>query len=240
MLAIDGKVYEFQLLPLIFFGRQKPLAYVVNPKAASTAAHNFIFYVNHGYRYFDASRLWESRVATLRIGGTEFLPDVLDLFLELRPECFSIVRDPLPRFISAFLSKVFTSDDPSYHAFREALTSLCDLDLSPEADPAKSCLAFAQWVAAQQDQQYLDAHFRPQHFNLAIGSRFKVDTILRLEEQDELHAYFGKWIGEGKAQWFLSLGFNEQTRYKASDCMSDELKSLVRTVYAKDYELFYS
>ena len=46
MLVIDGEVHEFQALPLIFFGRQKPLAYVVNPKAASTASHNFIFYVN--------------------------------------------------------------------------------------------------------------------------------------------------------------------------------------------------
>ena len=81
MLVIDGGVHEFQALPLIFFGRQKPLAYVVNPKAASTASHNFIFYVNHGYRYFDAFRLWDSHVATLRIGGTEFLPDVLDQFL---------------------------------------------------------------------------------------------------------------------------------------------------------------
>ena len=239
MLVIDGGVHEFQALPLIFFGRQKPLAYVVNPKAASTASHNFIFYVNHGYRYFDAFRLWDSRVATMRIGGAELLPDVLDQFLELNPECFSIVRDPLRRFISAFLSKVFTTDDPSYHTFREALTSLCGLDLSPEADPARSCLAFAQWISAQERPQDLDPHFRPQHFNLAIGSRFKVDTILRLEDQDMLHAYFAKWIGEEKAKWFLSLRFNEQTRYKASDCVSDELKSLVRKIYAKDYELFY-
>lgn len=240
MLVVDGKVYEFQPLPLIFFGRKKPLAYIVNPKAASTASHNFIFYANHGYRYFDAYRLWDSRVATLRIGGTEFLPEVLDLFLDLKPECFSIVRDPLRRFISAFLSKVFTTDDPTYHAFREALTSLGDLDLSPEADPASSCLQFAHWVAGQERIHDLDAHFRPQHFNLAIGSRFNVDTILRLEERDVLHAYFAKWIGEDKSRWFLSLGFNEQTRYKASDCMSDELKSLVGKIYAKDYELFYS
>lgn len=240
MLAVDGKVYDFQALPLIFFGQKKPLAYVVNPKAASTASHNFIFYANHGYRYFDAARLWNSRVATLRIGGTELVPDVLDLFLELKPECYSIVRDPLPRFISAFLSKVFTADDPGYYAFREALTSAYDLDLSPEADPARSCLAFAQWVASQERLQDLDAHFRPQHFNLAMGSRFKVDTILRLEDQKALCAYMARWVGAEKAAWFLSLRFNEQKSYKAADCMSDELVELVRNIYARDYELFYS
>ena len=239
MLVVDRKLYEFQPLPLIFFGRQKPLAYVVNPKVASTTSHNFIFYLNNGYRYFDVSRLWHSECATLRLGGTEMRPEVLDFFLAVNPERYSIVRDPLRRFISAFLSKVFTTEDPSYHALRDALTSLCGIDLSPEADPARSCLAFAQWVAAQDKPQDLDAHFRPQHFNLAIGSRFSLDTVLRLEDADALHAFFAKWIGEEKARWFLSLRFNQQTRYKAADCMSDELTSLVRKIYAKDYELFY-
>lgn len=239
MLVVDGKRYEFQPLPLIFFGRQKPLAYVVNPKAASTTSHNFIFYVNHGYRYFDVSRLWDSPFATLRIGGMDLQPDILDAFLDLKPECYSIVRDPLQRFISGFLSKVFTTVDPTYHALRDGLSSLCGIDLSPEADPARSCLAFAQWAATQERPQDLDSHFRPQHFNLAIGSRFKIDTILRLEDHDILQAYFAKWIGAEKARWVLSLRFNEQTRYRASDCMSGELECLVRKIFAKDYELFY-
>ena len=240
MLVVDNKPYSFQPLPLMFFGQQKPLAYVVNPKAASTTSHNFIFYLNHGYRYFDGSRLWHSDLATLRLGGTEMRPDVLDLFLALNPERYSLVRDPLSRFISAFLSKVFSIEDPSYHALRDGLTSLCEIDLSPEADPAQSCLAFARWVATQENPQDLDAHFRPQHFNLAIGSRFSLDTVLRLEDEDALHAFFAKWIGEEKARWFLSLRFNQQTRYKVSDCMSDELANLVRQIYVKDYELFYA
>ena len=240
MLMVDGKLYAFQPLPLIFFGRQKPLAYVVNPKVASTTSHNFIFYLNNGYRYFDVARLWHSEFATLRLGGTEMRPEVLDFFLSLNPECFSIVRDPLRRFVSAFLSKVFTTEDPAYHAFRDGLTSLCGVDLSPEADPARSCLAFAEWVAAQEMPQNLDAHFRPQHFNLAVGSRFSLDTLLRLEDEDAMQAFFAKWIGDEKARWFLSIRLNEQTRYKAEDCMGDELEGLVRKIYAKDYDLFYA
>ena len=34
--------------------------------------------------------------------------------------------------------------------------------------------------------------------------------------------------------------FNEQTKFKADDFLSDELAALVRQIYAKDYELFYS
>ena len=240
MLLVDGKLYNFQPLPTIFFGHQKPVAYVLNPKVMSTMSQNFIFYVNHGYRYFDPYRLWHSPLATLRLTGPEIHPDLLKLYLEINPERYSIVRDPLRRFISAFLSKVFTTEDQAYHSFRDGLTSLHGIDLSPEADAAKSCLSFAQWIATQENLQDMDPHFRPQHFNLAVGSRFTVDTILYIEDQGALHSYFAKWMGEEKAKWFLSLRFSEHTKYKASDCMSDELKALIRKIYAKDYEAFYS
>lgn len=239
MLLIDGKLHEFQPLPTMFFGREKPVAYVLNPKVASTISQNFIFYVNHGYRYFDPYQLWHSPIGVLGLSGTEIRPDTLSFFLKLKPETFTIVRDPYRRFISAFLSKVFTAEDSVYLPFRDHLTSLCGIDLSPEADPAQSCLAFARWMAKQERPQDIDFHFRPQHFNLATGSRFTIDTILYLEDQDALHAYFAKWVGAEKAKWFLSLRFNEHTRYKAQDCMSDELEAVVRQVFARDYELFY-
>ena len=240
MLLIDGKLHEFQPLPTIFFGHHKPLAYVLNPKVASTLTLNFIFYVNHGYRYFNPGGIYHSPLALLGLSGSELHPQVLDRFLQLSPERFSIVRDPLKRFVSAFLSKVFPPADPVYHEFRDKLTSLHGIDLSPEADPAQACLAFAKWIDAQENPQDLDPHFRQQHFNLAIDSRFTVDTILRIEDRDALHAYYAKWIGEEKAKWFLSFRMNEQPQHKAEDCMSDELEALVRKIYAKDYELFYS
>ena len=240
MLVIDGKVYDFQPLQTIFFGHHKPLAYVLNPKVASTLTLNFIFYVNHGYRYFDPGQIYHSPVALLALSGSELHPEVLSLFLRLAPERFSIVRDPLRRFVSAFASKVYTPADPVYHKLRDNLTSLYGIDLSPEADPAQSCLAFAKWIDAQEKPQKIDAHFRPQHFNLAMGSRFTVDTILRLEDQDALLAFYAKWVGEEKAKWFLNFRFNEQRKLKPETLITDELAALVRKIYAKDYELFYS
>jgi Sulfotransferase family len=239
MLLIDDKAYEFEPLPAIHFGHAKPLAYVINPKVASTHALNFIFYVNHGYRYYNPHIIYRSTYATVMLGGTELNPAALDLYLRLAPETFSIVRDPLRRFISGFLSKLLSEDDLIMEPVRDLLTSLHGIDLSPEADPARSCLALAEWIAAQEDVQRLDAHFRPQYLNLAAGSRFAVDTILRLEDRDAILAYYAKWVGEEKAKWFMSLRFNEQTKIKAEDCMSEALAALVRKIYAKDYELFY-
>ena len=73
-----------------------------------------------------------------------------------------------------------------------------------------------------------------------MGSRFTVDTIIRLEDQDALLAYYAKWIGEEKAKWFLDFRFNEQLKLKPETLITDELEALVRKIYAKDYELFYS
>jgi len=200
---------------------------------------HFLFYVNHGYRYFDVGRIHVSPIALFWINGAELNPEVLNLYLHQSPESFSIVRDPLRRFVSGFLSKIFTAEDNAYVQARDNLTSLCNVDLSPEADPAQSCLSFARWVAAQDDQRALDEHFRPQHINLMMGGRFTVDTILHLEDREALLAFFTRWIGAEKAQWFISLRYNEQTKYRFEDVTTDELAALVRKIYARDYELFY-
>lgn len=240
MLFVGGKVYESQPMPTIHFGHFKPLAYVLNPKVASTHTLNFLFYVNHGYRYYNPHIIYRSATAKITLRGPELDPAALNLYMHLAPETFTIVRDPLRRFISGFLSKIFSEDDAGLEGFRDLLTSLHGVDLSPEADPAESCLAFAKWVAAQEDQWAVDPHFRPQHMNLGVGSRFSIDTILHIEDRDAILAYYAKWVGEEKAKWFSELRFNEQTKYRSDDLVSDELVALVRKIYLKDYELFYS
>ena len=239
MLLIDGRLYESQDLPTIRFGRNKPLSYVLNPKAACTLALHFLFFVNHNYRYFDIDHIHFSRVALRWIDGPELDPGALGAYLKLSPESFTIVRDPLRRFVSGFLSKVF-SDDPEYLSARDALTTEFGIDFSPEANPAQSCLAFAKWIASLEDQKTIDPHFRSQYLNLKTDSRFTVDTILRLEDREALLAFFTRWIGVEKAKWFLSIRFNETTKYKSDDLITDELKEVVRKIYARDYELFYA
>lgn len=240
MLQAEPARYATQELPTVLFGRSLPLAYVLNPKAACTLAMNFVFFANHGYRYFDPIQIHYARAALLRIDGPKTDTRILDAFHLLAPESFSVVRDPLDRFVSGFLSKVFSEDDPVYRPYRDILTSLHDIDLSPEADPKRSCLAFARWLASQSDLGAIDPHFRAQWLNLRMQSAYKVGTILRLEDRPALLAYFSKWIGADKARWFLSLRLNEHRVYAKDDVISDELTALVREIYAEDYRLFYS
>ncbi len=239
MLQIKGENLESGELPTIFFGPKKPLSYILNPKSACTLALNFMFYLNHGYRYFDPIQIHYSQSALLRLGGSDFDPRVVFAFNRLSPESFTFVRDPLQRFVSGFLSKVFSDDDPLYLPYRDMLTSLHDVDLSPEADPAKSCLSFARWLASQEDQNQIDPHFRPQHLNLKIGGRFAIDTIIRLDDRSAVTALFTRWLGAEKASWLLSFRFNEHTKHSKDQIVTDELKGLVRKIYALDYDLFY-
>ncbi len=240
MLLIDGKIHETQALPTILFGNSKPLSYVLNPKSACTLALNFVFFVNHDYRYFNFGDIHRSDKALWKIEGPDLNPQALAAYFRLGPESFTIVRDPLRRFVSGFLSKIF-SDDPEYFETRDSIASNHGIDLSPEADPARSCLDFAKLFATLRDQfKSTDKHFRPQYLNLMVGGRFTVDTILHLEDREALSAFFTRWVGAEKATWFFSFRFNETTRYKSDDLITDELKDVVREIYARDYELFYS
>src|SRR6185312_4851783 len=164
MLLIDGKVYESQVLPTIFFGKNKPLSYVLNPKVASTLTLNFMFFLNYGYRFFDPYKIYFSK-SLMRLEGPELDPPALNTFFKLSPQSFSIVRDPLRRFVSAFMSKIYSGEDPDYFSLRDQLTSQHGIDLSAEADLARSCFGFARWMTAQ-NQKTMDTHFRPQYLNL--------------------------------------------------------------------------
>jgi len=239
MIVKEGKIYETQVLPALFFGAKAPLAYVGNPKVASTLALNFLFYLNHNYCYFDPINIYHSPLAVLRLEAPDLDPRAVKAYFNLERETFTFVRDPLRRFVSGFLNKIFTDAAPRYLHYRDKLTCLHGIDLSPQADPRQSCLAFARWIRSQ-DEKSIDPHFRPQHLNLAIDSRFSIDTVLRLEDRASMVDYFTRWIGAEKAEWFLSLRFNESVKQSHDDVTSDELEELIRVIYARDYKLFYA
>jgi hypothetical protein len=238
MLFVDGEIHQGQELGTIFFGAVKPLAYVLNPKAACTLLLHFLFFANHNYRYFDVARIHSSRTALFRLEGAELDARVLQRYYALSPESFTVVRDPLRRFVSAFNEKILQGYDSDYLELRDAVTSHFNVDLSPEADPARSCLAFAHWAASDSRLLTADLHFRPQSRNIKAGSRFRIDTVLRLEDREAVLAFFSRWIGPEKARWFTTLDFNVQ-KYSVDDFISDELRDVVRHLYAEDYERFY-
>jgi len=238
-IPLNGLAYEPHEIPVIFFGQQKRLAYVHNAKAACTFALNFLFFSNHGYMYIDPDQIHASRFAFIRL-GPEFGADKVNAFNVLAPETFSIVREPLQRFISGFISKIFSKYDPKYFELRDLVTSAHGVDLSAEADPAQSCLAFAKLIDAQKDAKQVERHFRPQYLNLEMDGRFQTNTVLRLEDRAAVVAFLSKWTNPEKAQWLLSQQFGAMPEYSKDKFMSDELISLVHKIYARDYELFYS
>ncbi|HVZ54432.1 MAG TPA: sulfotransferase family 2 domain-containing protein [Pseudolabrys sp.] len=237
-IRLNGVDYAAHELPVIVFGLKQRLAYVHNAKAACTSALNFLFQTNHGYMYLDPPAIHASKFAFIQL-GPDSGPEPVKAFNDLAPETFSFVRDPLQRLISAFISKILTRHDPNYRELRDRVTSLHGIDLSAQADPARSCLAFAKLVAVQEDPKQIDRHFRPQYLNLGFDGRFRVNTILRLEERDAVRDFTAKWIGADKAQWLLAQKFGATPDYAKDDLVSDELVDLVRKVYARDYELFY-
>jgi hypothetical protein len=237
-IQLQGSRYEPHEIPVIFFGRKKPLAYVHNAKAGCTLALNFLFLADHGYAYLEPDEIHVSKYAFIRL-GPEFNPDIVKAFNALAPQTFSIVRDPLHRFISGFISKIFTKHDPNYREFRDLITSVHGIDLSAEADPALSCLAFAKMIDSLKDKAQLERHFRPQFLNLASDGNFRIDSILRLEDQGALLAFFMNWTDPERARRLVSQKIGTTPGYPKEKFVSDELTSLVHKIYARDYELFY-
>src|SRR6185437_4577864 len=116
LLRKNGEPYESQL-PVIIFGSNKALSYALNPKAACTLALHFLFFANNKYRYFDVARIHFSSHALHRLTSPEFDAPTLEKYFQLSPESFSIVRDPLRRFVSSFHEKILMGGDQNYLSF---------------------------------------------------------------------------------------------------------------------------
>jgi hypothetical protein len=239
MLRSDGKHYEASELPTLLMGSKVPLCYVLNPKAACTMAKNFVFYLNHGYRYFDPIHIHYSTNALVQLHPKKIDPRQVDLFCRLSPRSFTIIREPLERLVSGFLSKVFSDQDPLYLQYRDDLTSSYGIDLSPEADVARSCVDFTKWLLTQRVSE-VDPHFAPQSFNLRMGGKFEIDHIIRLDDRAGLVAFMSEWVGRENAAWFAGIKFNEgRSTHSKNEVVTDELRRLVSELYADDYRLLF-
>lgn len=151
---------------------------------------------------------------------------------------FSFVRDPIRRVESAYRNKVASLTSRGRGGARRirVLQTALGLDESPEAD-----LSFDQFIAAldvlaEKDALTMDAHWRPQHFNLMDGL-VNYDLVGRLETFEADLARVREATGMPDVP--IEVWRNASATSPAS--LFDGRKDLIRKVrriYARDFELY--
>jgi hypothetical protein len=142
---------------------------------------------------------------------------------------FAFVRDPVRRIESAYLSKIVAH---RRYRGRAVLQQILGLPEGPDQE-----LTFDQFLAAleMQDPLRMDAHWRPQHFNLMQGL-VDYDLVGRLET----FAADAARIRDATGMPDVPIELQHVSNRPAMSPLDGrpDLLRRVRDIYARDFELF--
>lgn len=189
------------------------------------------------------------------LGCREDEHSLKDIYKENDYFCFTILRNPLSRLVSGYLSK-FMSKHPS-----ERYQKVIDEVYQSEglSDNTKQSITFSQFVhhLTRTEDYNLDPHWRPQHTFLG-EDKIKFDFIGRLEDMETVAQVLSKKTNidiSGKLErnktdyknFALEEKFHDYYPYqlrkleqfpKTSHFYTPELEAIVRVRYAKDIEMY--
>lgn len=202
---------------------EKNYCYVRVPKAANTAVTSTLYYHEHG-RLPDggqvAKRSFRRPSRLLRS-----VPAILENFF-----CFTFVRNPYDRILSAYLSKLVEGEARSpYRQIGSRIRRLY----------GRGELSFGAFCAYLENEgRYGNPHWYPQHdFVDAVLPR-KLDVVGKVESINEdmarvTQAVFGR--ADGK---IYVRGFATGASDKVGEYYDAATRAVVRRLYREDFERF--
>ena len=162
-----------------------PFYYLQITKCGCTFLRNLIYTLDHGEQHEDSARI--------HAHDDEFIKATLVPIWLLKKSnfMFTVVRDPVDRFLSLYFDKIADTTNTYDKAMRRRLIINAELDVSPDTDLAghqENCLRTLAWVKknlAGNTPGKIDPHWRHQSTRIdkAKGLPMKYLTLEGLSWQ---------------------------------------------------------
>jgi hypothetical protein len=202
---------------------ERKYCYVRIPRAANTAVTATLFYHHHGH--LPGERFEGKRAFTRPSAMATFVPSSLEGFF-----CFTFVRNPYARVLSAYLSKMVAA------AGRSPYRELGARVRGRHGEGILSFRAFCEYLG--DAGPYGNPHWYPQvDFVDAVGME-RLDFIGRVENMARdlahvIHAIFGQ-AAEAPYREELPTGAGD----RLDEHYDEASRALVREIYREDFERF--
>ncbi|WP_299846298.1 sulfotransferase family 2 domain-containing protein [uncultured Roseovarius sp.] len=161
---------------------------------------------------------------------------------------FTVIRHPVARAHAAFCNKVLSKNDDAFVEIRKTLRNFHKLPI-PSDEPGKTYdrrshrqafVAFLEFLRANlagQTNLRTDANWASQAATIQGMARFAVpDIIIREEEMDFYLPILAQQVGYANA--LEPSKANADRPIPLTEIYDDEIESLVKTVYQRDYMMF--
>jgi len=224
---------ELQIvLPYTVSTADKKLVFIKNSKAACTSITHLIYEYTHGTSF--AGNTHHDNI-DLRQGIIHW-KDNLELLENSSATIFSIVRDPESRLVSAFKNFFIQRNNRSG---KKHFNAIAGFGFCSSNSLEKNFDIFLEYVesAHQIDPYRVDRHWRAQHINLGIGI-VEYSHIGKFEKLAEELEFISGLARINPEKLRIQKGGQRNATNMINLEISPKQSSLIRSLYAKDYELF--
>ena len=225
----EDKTHKF------FTTRRYPIYYLAITKCGSTFLKNLFYALDHDQLHPDAGNIHDHSDDLLRAHDTP------RWMIRRSRYAFTVLRDPVDRFLSMYFDKLYGTGPQNFPELREEIAAECAMDLSPglnAADHAENCLKLIDWLGrniANETDIPINPHWRPQMTRVNKLAHMKIG-FFTLDGLDwQMPAHLGDVVPDLPAKMAMVRSRNV-TRYPVdkSAVATDELRARVRAVYAED------
>lgn len=211
--------------------KDKKLLFLRNHKAGCTSVSQMIVHYSTG-EYSDAVHKHRNGVY---FGERDYF-EIRQGFDSKSTYCFSMVRNPLKRLVSAYINIFVDKDNGAYLTNLDAIIAR---GYKVDGEISANFEIFVDFVeeALADTNIYCDRHWREQHIN--IGNAYlPYDFIAKIENynDDIRHVFNAAGMGDYISTIDQNKRYNPSSRMDIS--VSTALKTKIEKIYAKDYELF--
>ncbi|HEU0221602.1 MAG TPA: sulfotransferase family 2 domain-containing protein [Paracoccaceae bacterium] len=215
--------------------RRYPVYYLPITKCGCTYLKNLLYFLDHDRPHPAPDRIHEDEGALMRAG------DVPPAFIRESRFAFTVLRDPLDRFLSLYFDKIWGEGPGSFPSLRAMLARELGLDLARDLDAEGhrvNCRRLIGWIGAnlaRETPEPVNPHWRRQSSRLR-RARAMAPVPLILDGLDwQLPRFLGPAIPDLAARMQEVTARNAAARpVPAETLATPDLAALVHEVYRED------
>jgi len=218
--------------------RNLPIRYLFIPKCGCTFVKNLIWRLDHGQTFHNPKRIHDVMDDFAR--ASAFGLD--DVAIRAEEHAFTILRNPVDRFLSLYFDKVVGSGWQKYVPLRATLQRHgLNVEAATPEEHRRNCMIMVDWLEVNlSDGNELprEAHWTPQWYrgDVIKGFDLKLLTLTNLDARMEM--LLRDLVPDIGAVMAEMERYATNSKDRKASVLDQKVKSRINQVYRRDREIF--
>lgn len=218
--------------------RKLPIRYLFIPKCGCTFVKNLIWRLDHGQAFHNPKRIHDVMEDFARASALGLTQEAI----RAEEHAFTILRNPVDRFLSLYFDKVVGSGWTKYVPLRATLQKYgLNVEARTAEEHRRNCQIMIEWLEVNlsgENDLPKEAHWTPQWYRTDImkGFDLKLLTLTNLDARMEL--LLGDIVPDIGPILAEMERYATNSKDKKDAVLDQKVKNRINQVYKRDREIF--